>query len=133
MSVNVPERLSNLLKPETKAFAYLALVRNDGTPHVTPIWFDFDGKYFIFNTQRGRVKDNIMHKHPVVSFVITDPQDPYRYVQVSGPIVEETEEGAADSIRDLNQKYHGNRNYPLKLGDVRVIYKVEAQHITPAM
>jgi hypothetical protein len=68
----------------------------------------------------------------VVAFVIADPKDPYRYIQVSGPIVAETEEGGADSIRDLNQKYRGNRNYPLKAGDVRVIYKVEAQHISPA-
>jgi PPOX class probable F420-dependent enzyme len=131
MSVNIPERLNDLVKPEAKAFAYLALVRSDGTPHVTPIWFDYDGKYFIFNTQRGRVKDNIMHKHPVVAFVIADPQNPYRYFQVTGPIVAETEEGGADGIRDLNLKYHGNRDYPLKPGDVRVIYKVEAQHISP--
>ena len=132
MSVNIPERFSNLLIHETKAFAYLALVRVDGTPHVTPIWFDYDGQYFIFNTARGRVKDRIMHKHPTVSFVIADPNDPYRYLQVNGAIVSETEEGGSEQIRDLNLKYHGNRNYPLKSGEVRVTYKVEPQHVFPA-
>ena len=134
MTVNllIPERLSDLVKRETKAFAYLALVRGDGTPHVTPIWFDFDGKQFIFNTARGRVKDALMRRHPVVSFVIADPNDPYRYLQVTGPVVSETEEGADDQIRDLNLKYHGSRNYPLKPGEKRVTYRVQPERFAPA-
>ncbi len=130
-TVTIPGRLLDLLKPETKAFAYLALIRSDGTPHVTPIWFDFDGQNFIFNTARGRVKDRIMHRHPIVSFVIADPHDPYRYVQVTGPVISETEEGGRDQINRLNQKYQGNPNYPLRAGEVRVTYKVHPQHITP--
>ena len=124
MTVTIPEKLADLLKRETKAFAYLALVKSDGTPQVTPIWFDYDGSHFIFNTARGRVKDRILHKHPVVAFAISDPANPYRYIQVRGRVVEETETGGTDSICDLNEKYHGHRNYPLPPGQVRVIYKV---------
>ncbi len=131
MPVVIPERLKDLLNREKKAFACLALVKRDGTPQVTPIWFDYDGTHFIFNTARGRVKDRIMHTHPAVAFVILDPHDSYRYLEVRGTVVEETEEGGNDRICDLNLKYHGNRNYPLVPGQVRVTYKVILEHVFP--
>jgi PPOX class probable F420-dependent enzyme len=131
MSVKIPERLLDLLGKEKKAFANLALVKKDGTPQVTPIWFDYDGEYFIFNTARGRVKDRILHRHPMVAFVISDPQDPYRYLQVAGRVVAETEEGGYDQICDLNLKYIGNRSYPVRAGEVRVTYKVLAERVQP--
>jgi len=129
MPFQIPERLRDLVERETKAFAYLALVKKDGTPQVTPIWFDYDGEHFIFNTARGRVKDRIMQRHGVVAFAISDPQDPYRYIQVMGRVVSETEAGAYDQICDLNLKYHGDRNYPRRPGEVRVTYKVLPEQV----
>ena len=131
MTVKIPERFADLLTRDKKAFAYLALVKSDGAPQVTPIWFDYDGTYFIFNTARGRVKDRIMHKHPIVAFVISDPDNAYRYVQISGRVVAESEEGAADGIRNLNLKYHGDLNYNIPPGQVRVTYKVLAERVSP--
>jgi len=131
MTVKIPDRFTDLLAREKKAFACLALVKKDGTPQVTPIWFDYDGTTFIFNTARGRVKDRILHRHPAVAFVISDPADPYRYIQVIGHVVDESEEGGYDQICDLNLKYHGNRNYPLPPGQVRVTYKVLPERVFP--
>jgi PPOX class probable F420-dependent enzyme len=131
MQVEIPERLKDLLTCEKKAFACLALVKKDGTPQVTPIWFDYDGEHFIFNTARGRVKDRIMHRHPSVAFVILDPHDPYRFLEIRGKVVEEIEQGGYDVICDLNFKYHGNRSYPLGPGQVRVTYKVLPEHVFP--
>jgi len=127
----IPESLNDLLTREKRAFAILALVKHDGSPQATPIWFDYDGTHFIFNTARGRVKDRIMHRHPRVAFVITDPGNPYRYMQVFGRVVEETEEGARAQIEDLNEKYHGVRTYPLRAGEVRVTYRVLPDHVSP--
>ena len=124
MTFQIPEALADLVTREKRAFAVLALVKQDGTPQVTPIWFDYDGAHFIFNTARGRVKDKILHRHPAVAFVISDPANPYRYVQISGRVVAETEEGAAEQIADLNEKYSGVRAYPLRPGETRVTYKV---------
>ncbi len=131
MTTNIPDRFNDLVSREKKAFAMLALVKRDGTPQVTPIWFDYDGVHFIFNTARGRVKDHILHKHPVVTFVIIDPENSYRYIQVRGRVVDETEEGAYERICDLNVKYQGNPNYPLSPGMVRVTYKVLPESIFP--
>jgi PPOX class probable F420-dependent enzyme len=127
----IPERFKDLISRKKKAFAFLALVKSDGTPQVTPIWFDYDGTHFIFNTARGRVKDRIMHRHPMVAFVILDPRDSYRYIQVRGKVVEEIEAGGNEVICDLNLKYHGNRNYPLRPEQVRVTYKVLPEHVFP--
>ena len=129
MSV-IPEKFADLLTREKKAFAFLALVKQNGTPQVTPVWFDYDGTHIIINTARGRVKDKILKRHPTVALAIQDPANPYRYIQICGKVVAETEEGGYDQICALNDKYHGNRNYPKRLGEVRVTYKILPEKCT---
>jgi PPOX class probable F420-dependent enzyme len=131
MPLTIPDRLLDLLGREKKAIAFLALVKKDGTPQVTPVWFDYDGEHIIINTARRRVKDRILHRHPLVALAICDPQDPYRYIQIRGRVVAETETGGYDQICDLNLKYHGDRNYPVRPGEVRVTYKILLEHIQP--
>jgi PPOX class probable F420-dependent enzyme len=127
----IPERLSDLLSPEKKAFGSLALTLTDGSPQVTPIWFDWDGTTIILNTARGRVKDKVMHRRGKVALSIADPSDPYRYLQIRGRVVDETEEGAYNVICDLRLKYHGDRNFPKNPGEVRVTYKVLPEQVFP--
>lgn len=131
MSIAIPERFADLVSRDIRAFANLAVTLSDGTPQVSPVWFDFDGTHFIFNTARGRVKDKVMRRHPMVAFSIVDPADPYRYFLVRGRVVAETEEGGYEGICSLNQKYHGNPNYP-KRAETRVIYRVLPDKIFPA-
>ena len=131
MAVMIPDRLRDLLSREKRAFAHLALVRRNGTPHLTPVWFDYDAPHFIVNTARGRVKDKIMRRHPAVTMEITDPTDPYRYLLVRGRVVGETEEGAYEKICDLNLKYHGENTYPRYPGEVRVTYTIEIDSVYP--
>lgn len=127
----IPERLRDLLLSEKKAFASLALTLADGSPQVTPIWFGWDGTHFILNTARGRVKDKVMRRGGKVALLIVDPNDPYRYLQIRGRVVDETEAGAFDVICDLNLKYRGDRNYPRRPGEVRVTYKVLPEQVFP--
>jgi len=129
MTVQLSKQAQTLLARETKAFAYLALTRADGTPQVTPIWFDWDGMRIIVNTARGRVKDKIMKKHPVVALTITGA-DPYHYLLVRGRVVEETEAGAYEMICALNEKYHGKYEFKMPPGQVRVTYKILPERIT---
>lgn len=131
MGIQVPERLAILLERETKAFMNLALVLKDGTPHVSPIWFDYVDGLFIINTARGRVKDKVLARHPVVALSIMDPKDPYRYLMFTGQVIGETETGGYEGICDLNLKYRGSLNYPKKQGEVRVIYTVRPDSVYP--
>jgi PPOX class probable F420-dependent enzyme len=130
MPAQIPDSHTDLLRRDKRAFAHLALVTRKGEPHVTPMWFDFDGEHVIFNTARGRVKDRILHKRPTVAFAISDPANPYRYVQIRGKVVSESEEGGHEQICDLNLKYHGHPNYPKRPGQVRVTYRVRPEHAT---
>ncbi len=127
----IPERLRDLLGDDVKAFAHLALTRRDGTPHVSPVWFAWDGEHVIINTARNRVKDRILKRRPKVSLSIMDPSNPYRYLLISGMVVDETEAGGYEMISTLNQKYHGSRDYPKRPGEVRVTYKVRAEDVFP--
>jgi PPOX class probable F420-dependent enzyme len=129
MNPIIPEKFTDLLSREKKAFADLALVLRDGTPQATPVWFDWDGELVVINTARGRVKDKVLHRRPVVALMIADPANPYRYLQIKGPVVAESEEGAYDQICSLQEKYHGNREYPRRPGEVRVTYKIKPEKV----
>ena len=128
--MQIPEKLSDILSWKKKAFAHLAVVMQDGTPHVTPVWFDYDGTYIIINSALGRVKDKIMRRHPQVALAVSDPEDPYRYVQIQGSVVEITEEGARNMIDYLSQKYT-EEPYQWYEGETRVTYKVIPERVSP--
>jgi PPOX class probable F420-dependent enzyme len=110
---------------QKKAFAHLATLMPDGRPQVTPVWCDFDGTYVRINSAKGRVKDRNMRRDPRVTLSLQDPENPYRYIQVHGRVVEMTEEGADRHIDSLAKKYLGVDTYPYRQpGEVRVLYKI---------
>jgi PPOX class probable F420-dependent enzyme len=114
---------------DKKAFAHLATVMPDGSPQVSPVWFDLDGRYIRINSAKGRVKDKNMRRNPHVALSIIDPDDPYRHLAVRGKVVEITEQVADAHIDALAKKYLGVDRYPnRKPGEVRVIYKIEPLH-----
>lgn len=132
MNATIPESHRDLLTDEAMAFAYLATTMADGSPQVTPVWFDTLGESLRVNTVRGRTKDQNMTARPKVAMVIQDPRNPYRYVQVRGTVVEGTEEGAADHIDRLAGKYTGEAKYQWgRPEEVRIIYTIrpDAVHV----
>ena len=129
MSNAIPEGWADLLTREKRAFADLALVMQDGTPHVSPVWFDLQDGLIVINTARGRLKDKVLRHHPQVAMSILDPDSSYRYLLIRGPVVEETEADGYERICDLNLKYHGNPDYPRIPGQVRVTYKIRPEHV----
>lgn len=127
----IPESHADLLEDETKAFAFLATVMADGSPQVTPVWFNADDEYILVNSARGRVKDRNMRKRPKVALVIQDPKNPYRYIQIMGTVVEITTKGALEHIDALNMKYRGTPKYTTgRPGEERVIYKIAPYRVT---
>ncbi|HTX25219.1 MAG TPA: PPOX class F420-dependent oxidoreductase [Steroidobacteraceae bacterium] len=114
------------LLTEKKPLAALATTMPDGSPQVTPVWFDFDGKRLRVNTAKGRVKARNMHEGSRVALAIVDPDNPYRYVQVRGRVALATENGADEHIDALAKKYLGQDRYPYRQpGEVRVRYEIE--------
>ena len=122
--VEIPEKAQYLLKWETKAFAFLALTLSDGSPHVTPVWFDWDGTHIVINTARGRVKDKVLKRRPKVALAIIAPDDLYNYLRIHGRVDTETEEAGYEMICRLNEKYHGKFEFARPPGQVRVTYTI---------
>jgi PPOX class probable F420-dependent enzyme len=122
----IPQQYLDLF--QKKAFAHLATLMPDGQPQVTPVWCDFDGTHVRINSARGRVKDRNMRRDPRVTLTIQDPDNPYRYLEVRGRVVEISEDGADAHIDSLAQKYLGVDTYPYRRpGETRVIYKIQAE------
>jgi len=123
-----PDSHKDLL--QKKAFANLATVNPDGSPQVTPVWFDVDGEDIRINTARGRVKDRNLRRNAAVALAVMDPDNPYRYVQVRGRVSEVTESGADAHIDSLAKKYMGVDKYPYRRpGEVRVIFKIRPERV----
>ena len=120
----IPEKFLDLLT-ETKAFANLATTMADGSPQVTPVWFDYTNGVVRVNTAKGRVKARTMREGAKVAMSILDPDNAYRYIQIRGHVSSVTEAGADAHIDSLAQKYLGKDKYPYSQpGDVRVIYEI---------
>lgn len=127
-AVNLEKYADLFTKP---AFGALATVMPDGSPQVTPIWVDREGDLLIVNSAKGRVKDRNMRRDPRVAISLQDPENPYRYLEIRGRVVEITEQGADDHIDRQAKKYLGKDKYPFRQpGEVRVIYKVKVEHVS---
>src|SRR6476619_3167235 len=126
MSDAIPGNFRDLF--DKKAFGHFATIMQDGTPQVTPVWCDFDGKHVRVNSAVGRVKDKNVRRNPNVAIELQDPDNPYRYVSVRGKVVEITQDGADDHIDALAKKYLGKDKYPgRRPGEVRVMYKIRPE------
>jgi PPOX class probable F420-dependent enzyme len=121
----VPDQYRDLMQ-QKKAFANLATVMADGSPQVTPVWFDYtDGKIRV-NTAKGRVKSRTLRPGAPVALAIMDPDNPYRYIQIRGRVARAVEQGADAHIDSLAKKYLDKDSYPFRQpGEVRVMYEIE--------
>lgn len=127
----IPEEYLDLIDDESKAFACLATLMKDGSPQITPVWFNTDGKHILINSAKGRVKDHNMHRDQRVALDIIDPNNPYRYIQIRGKVVDIKYEGAREHINKLSKKYTGNDIYTGgPATETRVTYKILPDHIS---
>jgi PPOX class probable F420-dependent enzyme len=125
----IPEAFKDIL--QKRGYAHLATLMKDGSPQVTPVWYDFDGTHVRINTAKGRLKDKNMRRDKQVALSIQDPDNPYRYLAIRGDIDEITEYGADAHIDSLAKKYLGKDRYPFRAPEeVRVIYKIRPQKVS---
>ncbi|MBI4608771.1 MAG: TIGR03618 family F420-dependent PPOX class oxidoreductase [Candidatus Rokubacteria bacterium] len=126
----IPDEFLDLFRK--KAYGHLATQMADGTPHVTPVWVDYDGQYLLINSAKGRQKDRNMEARRHVALEIPDPDNPNRYLAIRGAVVEITEEGADEHLDRLARRYLGKERYPASWrfpGEVRRIYKIAPKRV----
>ena len=99
-------------------------LRPDGSPHSTVVWVDVDDDGPSFNTAWPRAKPRYLDVDPRVSLVVLDPQDPYRWIAITGTTTM-TDDGANDQIDRLSKKYTGREKYANhREGETRVSVRI---------
>jgi PPOX class probable F420-dependent enzyme len=127
----IPPAFQPLLGDDVKAFANLGTLFSDGSPQVTPVWFDTKDGMIRVNSAKGRAKDRNMRRDRRVALAIVDPTNPYRYIQIRGRVESITEEGADAHIDRLAKKYMDADTYPMRTpGEVRVIYSIRPERVS---
>ncbi len=110
-------------------FVTLATLNADGSPQLTVHWVARDGDDVLMSTVRGRVHEENLRRDPRASVLLYPPEDPYRYVEVRGPVTL-TESGGRELIDDLAEKYRGVRPYAWDSDDaVRVVIRLTPEKV----
>jgi PPOX class probable F420-dependent enzyme len=94
VSASIPEDLRDLV--DRPLFAALGTVRPDNSAQVNPMWFDFDGEHVRFTHTTYRQKYRNLQRNPSMSLLVTDPDDPERFIELRGELakIEPDPEGA---------------------------------------
>src|SRR5215212_5799850 len=64
--------------------AKVATTRNNGRPHVAPVWFVLDRDDVVFQTSTSFVKGKALRRDGYVSLCVDDERPPFAFVLVEG-------------------------------------------------
>ena len=109
-------------------FATVGTVNPDGSPQLSIVWIDWDGRHVLFNTAVGRVKPRNLERDQRVSVLVIDREDGYHWVALRGT-AELTTEGADEHIDKLARKYTG-QGWQAKRGEQRLLCSFRPEHVS---
>lgn len=107
----------------------VAALREDGTPHQTVVWVDWDGEHVLLNLTADRTKLDYLQRDPRVSVLVLDRNDPFRWLRLEGRVAETTPEGAYEHIVRQAGVYLGKEEYPLKEGEQRILVRIALDRV----
>ncbi|MGH3443422.1 MAG: TIGR03618 family F420-dependent PPOX class oxidoreductase, partial [Nitriliruptorales bacterium] len=102
----IDERLRELATG--KHFAALTTLFPDGRPQTQVVWVDADDEHVLVNTEVHRPKFKNVSNDPRVAVMIWDRDDPYRFVEVRGRVVDTV--GGAEALEHIHacsRRYRG--------------------------
>ncbi|MBT6151901.1 MAG: PPOX class F420-dependent oxidoreductase [Chloroflexi bacterium] len=124
----IPESHKDLLEDKSKALGFIATTMADGSPQVSPVWFNWDGEFVYINSTQGRVKEKNMRARPQVAMTIMKLDSPYRYLLLRGKIIDVSTEDAEAHIHALSQKHTGT-DWNIPEGQVRMKFKFKVEKV----
>ncbi|MBP2250686.1 nitroimidazol reductase NimA-like FMN-containing flavoprotein (pyridoxamine 5'-phosphate oxidase superfamily) [Halarchaeum solikamskense] len=144
----IPDAYHDLFEKAT--IAHVTTMNPDGTPHATPVWigYDADDDRLLVNTERHRRKARNAERDPTVAAsmtdpdddyrflsvtgevaeITTDPDDDYRFLSVTGEVAEITTDGAREHIDALAHRYTGD-DYAVPIESERVLLRIRADEV----
>jgi PPOX class probable F420-dependent enzyme len=114
-----------------KNFAHLSVPRKDGSIQSVVIWADVDddGRVTV-NSSEGRGWPNNLRRAGQATISVANAENPYEFVSLSGPVVEDTHDGADEHIDALARKYMDVDSYPYRQeGEQRIRFVIEPERV----
>jgi PPOX class probable F420-dependent enzyme len=107
-----------------KNFAVLTTLLPSGQPQSQVMWVDADDDHILINTEIHRQKFKNIERDPRATVTIIKADNPQKYAEIRGRVVEIVRGAAARShIDELSEKYSG-RPYAATVQSERVILKI---------
>lgn len=120
MAAEYPANFKDLL--DAPGIAHMATIGPDGTPHTSPVWYEWTGDDLLISHTKDRQKYRNLQRDPRFSVSILDPNNAYRFLEIRGT-AEITDDPDAELIHRLAKKYMGKDRYPDEVGE-RVVIKM---------
>ena len=121
----IPDSHKDLLNAQ---IGVLGTIGGSGRPQLSATWFLADGDTvkISLNTARQKVKN--LQAHPGVSFLILDPGNPYRYVELRGDaeITPDDDYAFADQV---GAKYGDDLRTRDNPGESRVVVTIKPARV----
>lgn len=108
------------------AFAHLATILPDGSPHSTPVYAGTRGDQIVFFTGPGMQKARNLRRDPRLALSIVPPDNPFEPIAIRGRVVEWIEGDEAWEIIDQLVAKYIDIKYPRD--QERVVLVVEPDH-----
>ena len=106
-------------------FAAFTTLLRDGTPMTHVMWVGCDENHLLINTELHRQKFKNVERDPRVTVTVIDRDNPYRFAEVRGRVVEVVRgQEARDDIDRLSVKYTGRPYNPDAIQTERVLLRI---------
>jgi len=107
-------------------YAALTTLFPNGSPQTQLMWVDSDKEFLYINTEIHREKYKNVDNDSRISILIWKNDDPFKYVEVRGNVVDSFGgQDARNHIDKLSEKYF-NKPYPFTVQTERVVLKIKA-------
>jgi PPOX class probable F420-dependent enzyme len=123
----VPADLVDLL--ERPLFGILGTVRPDAKVQVNPMWFEYDGEHIRFTHTTKRAKFRNLQRNPSMSLAVLDPEDPMRYLEIRGRLVEAVPDPSGAFYVVLGKRYGNAAQQPPADSADRVILVMSIEKV----
>ena len=114
-------------------FAVLGTTNENGSAHLTVMWYVLDGDEIMFNTAAGRRKPDNLARDARASLIVPDG---YRFVRVDGTVRANDDQTVAQAdIRKLALRYYQNEDRVQRGVDAtwakqhRITYRMPTSHV----
>ena len=122
----VPESHRSLL--EQPLTAVLTTVGASGVPQSSAVWYSWEDDRLLISTKRWAVKFRNLTARPLAGFIVVDPTNEFRYIEVRSTVT--TGEDPGLSIRDRIRAKHGiDASAPDPAAADRVVVTLTPVHV----